>query len=580
MLHADSCLTPDLEAELKHLCGSLPDAELVALVQAEPALLAGGFRADKPAAVRTRLWQVAVGPQPVSDPVRRLLAAHSLNRPLVARLSRSVLLELRHELAALFGGSRLLLAMLLDERTEVREVGARWTKGDQPFTAVAPARAVTTVREAFARLLDAVDAAAPGSSGALPLTREAWRDEKERLGEQLREARAENRRLKAVEERLARTRDQLKTAEAGCTETRTRLDEMAGQLRQAARERDETRIELAREQTHREARLCAAVDARLATEFAGWLASARSLEAAARTPAMGLDDALARAEAALARQAAEDRHSGNRACLRTRLDQVEAVLDRVRDSLAAALHQTPDLRQAENDLAEEAKRLRRLLGCVTPATPFEAALAAHFNGAHANDLPHLRALVDRLAGIGALDKPSLDRLEALLVQRQAIAQATGDQPEEPDGATTGLLQSALAGRRPAILLVDGHNALFGLQGRYLAPQGSAVPDGNKRTRLVADIVHRFKGHPACRAWIVFDGPEASDASPAPNVRVTYSGGQGANRADGVLLDNVRFFRAVDPTIPILLVSNDNALGAEARRLGAQTLSALELGAVL
>jgi hypothetical protein len=64
------------------------------------------------------------------------------------------------------------------------------------------------------------------------------------------------------------------------------------------------------------------------------------------------------------------------------------------------------------------------------------------------------------------------------------------------------------------------------------------------------------------------------------VRVTYSGGQGANRADGVLLDNVRFLRAVDPAIPILLVSNDHALGAEARRLGAQTLTALELGAVL
>lgn len=579
MLHHDICLTPELETELKYLCETLPEAELVGLVQVEPALLVGGFRADNPAAIRARLWQVAIASQPVSDAVRRLLAAHSLNRPLVARLSRAVLFDLRHELAVLLGGPRLLLAMLLDERSDVRDTAARWLKTDQPFSAIDPIIAATVVRETFARLLEAMHATTQTFLESVPLTREIWRDEKHRLTEQLHTARAENRRLKAVEERLARTRDQLKSAEAGGLDARTRLDEITGQLRQATRERDEIRIELTREQTHREERLRAAVDARLATEFAGWLAAAHSLEAAS-TAMAGQDDVLARAEAALVRQAANDRHSGNRMRLRQQFDQIEAALARVRDSLAAAMHQTPDLRQAENDLEREANRLRDLLGIIPPVTSFESALAANFNGAHINDLPHLRTLVDRLASIGALDAPALNRLDVLLTRRQAIAQATGELPEGPVGNAVGLLQRTLAGRQPAILLVDGHNALFGLQGRYMAPQGSAVPDGNKRARLVADIVHRLKGCPTCRAWIVFDGPEASDASPAPNVRVTYSGGQGANRADGVLLDNIRFFRTADPAISILLVSNDNALGTEARRLGAQTMSALELGATL
>lgn len=578
MLQADIRLTPELESELKHLCEALSDDELTGLARSEPSLLVGGFRADKPAAVRMRLLQVAVGPQLISETVRRLLAAHSLNRPLVARLSRAALRDLRQELAALFGGPRLLLAMLLDERAEVREAAGRLLQSGPPFTAMNPEDAARVVREAFARLLEGVGATASANSGDLPRMREAWRDEKDRLSEQLRESRAENRRLKAVETRLARASEQLQASAAAGVEAGAQAEETARQLRQITRERDESRIELHREVTRREERLRAAVDAGLANEFAGWLAMARGLEAPAAAPA---DDVVARAEAALVRQAAADRHSGNRARLRTRLDQVEAVLARARDSLAAAMHPTPELRQAENDLEQEAGRLRDLLGIRAPVTPFEAALAAHFNGAHANDLPHLRTWVDRLAQIGALDKPALDRLDALLTRRQAITQATGDLPEGSEGSTAaGVLQRALAGRQPAILLVDGHNALFGLQGRYLAPQGSAVPDGNKRARLVADLVHRFKGRPTCRAWIVFDGPEASDSSPAPNVRVTYSGGQGANRADGVLLDNVRFLRAEDPAIPILLVSNDHALGAEARRLGAQTLTALELGAVL
>jgi len=58
----------------------------------------------------------------------------------------------------------------------------------------------------------------------------------------------------------------------------------------------------------------------------------------------------------------------------------------------------------------------------------------------------------------------------------------------------------------------------------------------------------------------------------------YSGGTGEHRADGVLLDNIRFFKRQDPDMTVLLISNDTDLCKTAVRLGAQTMPVLELGA--
>jgi hypothetical protein len=131
-----------------------------------------------------------------------------------------------------------------------------------------------------------------------------------------------------------------------------------------------------------------------------------------------------------------------------------------------------------------------------------------------------------------------------------------------------------------MLLIDGHNVLFGLPVRYNPPRGGAVNDAEKRKKLTADIVRLAAPNPAVRAWIVFDGPTRHDTQAAPNVRVTYSGGNGEHRADNVILDNIRFFRSASPETTVFLVSNDQDLCQSARKLGAQTVAVLDLGAFL
>jgi hypothetical protein len=48
----------------------------------------------------------------------------------------------------------------------------------------------------------------------------------------------------------------------------------------------------------------------------------------------------------------------------------------------------------------------------------------------------------------------------------------------------------------------------------------------------------------------------------------------------VIIDKIRFLKSAYPDATVLLVSNDNELCKDARRLGAQDLSVLDFGSFL
>ena len=572
-------LTPACEKELQRLAALIPDSELSVLAATEPAFQNGGFRAGNTAVLRARVAQLACGPQPVSDSLRRLIARRSRARTLTGALALSALTESRHALAALLGGDVLLVALLLDERQEVRDKAESWLQSTVPFTDTDPAEAMARLRETFAGLAELLGS--PASPGAA-VTREAWHAQKEKLELRVRDLQEEKRRLKGVDDRLARVTQKLAVSEAKLSDAQAKLETAEKTLRLAARERDELKVELERETAHREERLTAALDLALAREFHGWLAEARAVEAAAADPSPHAD-LLARAAAALKKQNASDRHSGNRATLAERLAILETEREKVRDALANALRPTQEIKAVEAELAAEIRALRKLLVPDAAATPLEQALAARIHAAEDNDLPRLRDLPDLIATLNVLDDAALARLRQTFQKRLAAAQAVGTPPdphtEERQNAAS-LLGRALAGNAPAILLVDGHNVLFGLPARYNPPRGGALTDAEKRKKLTDDVVRLTASCPAVRAWLVFDGPTRCDTQAAANVRVTYSGGTGEHRADGVILDNLRFFKTTSPETAVLLVSNDGDLCSAARRLGAQDVAVLDFGAFL
>jgi hypothetical protein len=573
-------LTPACEKELVRLIALVPDADLSMLAATEPAFQKGGFRAGNIPALRIRLQQLVCGGSEISDTLRRTVARRSRPHSLTGLLAPETLAESRHALAALLGGPVLLVALLLDARRDVREKAESWMQQSPSFIALPPDEAAARLRSLFADLADLLGA--PADAAPVAHTHEAWLAQKEKLENRLRDLQTENRRLKGVDDRLTGTLQRLKVSEEKEAAAARAAQTAETALRQKARELEAASAELARERAHRKERLAAAIDLALANEFHGWLANARAVETAAAHPA-AQTDLLAQAEAALHKQGEIDRHSGNRAALGERRDRLDDALRRVRSALRHALHRTPDLQAAEAALAAEIRRLDTLLDPDAPASPLEEALTAKIHAAQDNALPHLRELPKLFASLNVLDAAAIARLRDAFQRRLAAVEAiTAEPPSEektpPLHSAAARLSRALAGGETAILLVDGHNALFGHPSRYTPARGTALTEAEKRHLLAADLARIAAPNPALRICIVFDGPSRSDTQAAPNVRVTYSGGTGEHRADGVLLDNIRFFKSASPDTSVILASDDQDLCVNARRLGALALPILELGA--
>ena len=574
------CETPLPDAcgqELQRLIAEVPDADLSRLVATEPAFRVGGFRpAGKPAVLRARLRQIVTGAGPLPESVRRILARRSRAAALLNLLSPELLAELRHALASLLGDPALRIAMLLDDRVEVRDQAEAWLREADPLPPLKPDQALDRLREQFAPLTDLIGIAPAANQ---PPTREAWLTQKARMEERLRCLQTEKRRLQGVEDRLARQATLLKKSEAELDLARQKAEAAEASLRRNTVELETAKAELARETDRRDERLAAALDLALAREFHGWLAHTREVETEARETDRHAD-LVAQAEAALQHQREQDRHSGNRAVLGMRAEQLRSVLEEVRDTLAHALRVTPELQRMESALASEVRRIEQILNPQPPTTPLEKALLAHLHAAPENDLPGLRDLPERFAPLGVLDDAALDRLREAFRKRLSVLQ-TAVPPPEPHMAErrgpVARLGRALAGEEPAILLIDGHNVLFGLPSRYAPPRGASLSEAEKRQRLIDDLTRLTSNTPSIRVWLVFDGPTRSDNQAAANVRVTYSGGEGEHRADGVLLDTLRFFKSSSPDTVVFLVSNDHDLCVAAQRLGAIDITVLELG---
>jgi len=345
------CETPLPDAcgqELQRLIAEVPDADLSRLVATEPAFRVGGFRpTGKPAVLRARLRQIVTGAGPLPESVRRILARRSRAAALLNLLSPELLAELRHALASLLGDPALRIAMLLDDRVEVRDQAEAWLREADPLPPLKPDQALDRLREQFAPLTDLIGIAPAANQ---PPTREAWLTQKARMEERLRCLQTEKRRLQGVEDRLARQATLLKKSEAELDLARQKAEAAEASLRRNTVELETAKAELARETDRRDERLAAALDLALAREFHGWLAHTREVETEARETDRHAD-LVAQAEAALQHQREQDRHSGNRAVLGMRAEQLRSVLEEVRDTLAHALRVTPELQRMESALA-------------------------------------------------------------------------------------------------------------------------------------------------------------------------------------------------------------------------------------
>ena len=560
------------------IVNSIPQNELLAYAATGAAFWGGGFQKRKPAVIRARIMQVVAGAEPVDSSLKLLIANHNDASDFLSLISVVAVKEFLPELEAIFGHDVVALALQLDPRLDDFAVVALATDTPAPTDAPPPTReeAVRTVREEFAVLLRAIGSGTPRPSGEEDAPVASGSLETIRA---LREARAELSRLKGASERLRKEQSLRDKAEAEAVKWREKaeaLERETGPLRQRAEVAEAARDRCLR---NAEAIADARLASRLAEEFAEWLGARRAallapfLVSGAGVPEP--DPLLARAEAAFAKQAREDLVSGVRHVLQARLDAYREALRRCRALIADALRPTAELVAVERELDTEARRLAALLApeAEPPATSPDEALARAINTAETRELPGLANILARLKSLGVLTNETASHLEEQIRNRYAEGYARRGGPglDNGDAASPGqILDAAIAGAVPLVLLIDGHNALFALQSRYCRPQDHRGPSAEARDWLVDDIAQIVAGSHNCRVVIVFDGPEYSKKDVAGNVTVIYSGGGGSDvehRADDVIVAEARHMRDSGAKVRILLATNDNGLASRVASLG-------------
>lgn len=113
-----------------------------------------------------------------------------------------------------------------------------------------------------------------------------------------------------------------------------------------------------------------------------------------------------------------------------------------------------------------------------------------------------------------------------------------------------------------LLIVDGWNAVLG---------SVRFPS---REALTAAVKAWLAERPANRAWIVFDGSEAAGGR-EERLRVSYTGGTGAHRADRLVCDYLRMRCFAGAPGRVCVMTEDKDFRAEAARLGADTTGVAE-----
>ena len=113
----------------------------------------------------------------------------------------------------------------------------------------------------------------------------------------------------------------------------------------------------------------------------------------------------------------------------------------------------------------------------------------------------------------------------------------------------------------SFVIADGWNLILGANG------GETIlgPRPHSPAELERDATSYLATHPSDFVWIVYDGPHEKTLA-HDRLRISYTGGEGTQRADRFIADFVRAARWRTPDANIILLTNDKKLAASCRKI--------------
>ena len=555
--------------------------------------LTAGFRPGKidPSVARKRLQAALEQHQELPESYLALLRGCTLANPLVLVLSEEALATGRQALCRCYGSTELSAAMLLDAREAVRRMGFEWLQAPVETGSAADrqeaARELADLFRPFLEQMQLLAATQPGAPAPALATASAPgagdsrapRSVKERelllaLRAKDKEAKRYRRDWQAAHEERLRLRQAGESAQAAQANAQACITELTTQL--------------ARWETHFEGRVTERVDALLDARLLPWLRPAEQLVQAVELNASA--SWLEQAQALLERQAAQDQRYGLRSRLQSELQACQAMRLRLEQAQHDALRPLPELASMASRIAEHGRAIEDKLGQSTTAplatTPGLQRLSQSLQGADTLDqVSAVRHALQASEALGWLDEAELAqayRLVELASSRcyalAGTAQGWSQGRLTHQGLPLHALQAELAQGRPCTVVVDGHNMLYTQRGLFRAwfdEQGQ--PGQRARQRLIDQLLDLLKRQPRLRVNLWFDGDTLHDYTPGPRLRVHYSGGTGADRADQHIVAYLQHLKQSAPTQLRAVVTADRSEASQAKQTGALVLAPQELG---
>jgi predicted RNA-binding protein with PIN domain len=553
----DIALTPQMQAALLQWLAGLPDADVAGAGEVLP----GGFR--KPDLIRERLKAIIEGPATLPPWLLGRIVTSFRACAMVSSLSVQALRQHFDIIAVVADPPVVLVAMAADDRPEVRRLAAEHLcTSSQTFSEEEKANAcevyLDLMGNTFMELAAAKVIRSVKEDGELALAVEDAEMLEEELDEQTQLVDELTEKLEKERSGRANDRRQLTAAaKAG----QDRLGKEISQLKQQANTLASQKASLERKLQDLERAKAEAIKSAVQSELAvldrQWLAEAMGVQSVvAETSAA---DLLARAQAALEAQKAQDRHSGNRLELGRRLEELRRARQQLQDARQNAINPVCELAAVTEQVDGEIARLENKLGVPRPHDDFLGRLLQQINGAGDLDTLHAAStLVDSLCEVRLVAAGQPRQAYAALQRRHDIllAQLKRGGQESPDHWLS--FPSLLHQDRDCLLLLDGHNVLFALD--YLQPHfENGVPGSNARKRLVELVQRLIRGRAQAHARIVFDGPSGSVETVGPNLKVEFSGGIADQRADDAIIRHLAQKSLQELKRRTFVVTNDREL---------------------
>ena len=559
-------LTPALTQQLLREIEFLPDDGILTYGK---DCLPGGFTKAK--AIRERLASVVQGAGPLSPALISLLAYSLPFRSTVDSLSSLAIRALFAPLSVLLGFELLLLLLLVDEREDVnRFAGGELGRPHAPTTREDEdkARAIvagfidnnflipagiedssrgTPVADRYDGAIDVLERAAAEQEREVTRLKQAWQEEKNHGQARLKKAtdEAERERKQLIYER----------------------EQVRAKLEAALQEKAATEARWRAATAQMEAAIAQGVQEQTATLTRKWLEAPLAVQRAVAQPPP--KDLLERAQAALAKQAAQDQHVGHRLELERRSLALAEAKSRLVASLQNAILPVAELKPLIEELDTEMGRLQKLLGGPPAGSELTTGLITLVNTSEDwDDLRRYGQALSELADWGLLSSADKRTCYHALHRKLSLLEERG-KPRGREVDTGWSLRDALFRNKPTLLVLDGHNLLFGLPDLFAAEYENDHPGRRARQKLTSLLEKLVGPRSAITTKICYDGPSAEVLRVGPNLEVHFSGGVGRDRADTLIVSRLQFKDIQTLDQRVFVVTDDRAVRRQILQTGAK-----------